>query len=192
MPETKADTRTEILAAARRRFTDQGYERTPLREIEAVTGVDRSHLYRLLAHCLQPHEDGRVFGWRALVPYARVAEYCRIARIAPRRDGAGAAGAFAVLMQAHPALAAWITERVRDKRVTIRQVGTDEGLRMWCSEPLDERRLRFYAERFGPSVAPIAEEPFDHVLVTHGPAAVGNGREALRAAVAAPPWHHHG
>jgi hypothetical protein len=71
-------------------------------------------------------------------------------------------------------------------------VGTDEGLRMWCSEPLDERRLRFYGERFGPSVAPIAEEPFDHVLVTHGPAAVGNGREALRAAVAASPWHHHG
>jgi hypothetical protein len=71
-------------------------------------------------------------------------------------------------------------------------VGTGAGLRMWCNEPLDERRRRFYAERFGPSVAPIADEPFDHVLVTHGPAAVGNGREALEAAVAAPPWYHRG
>ena len=33
---------------------------------------------------------------------------------------------------------------------------------------------------------------FEHVLVTHGPAAVGDGREALRAAVEAPPWYHHG
>jgi len=69
-------------------------------------------------------------------------------------------------------------------------VGTDVGLRMWCNEPVDERRTRFYAERFGPSVAPILNEPFDHVLVTHGPAAVGDGRKALRAAVEAPPWYH--
>jgi hypothetical protein len=96
----------------------------PLREIEAVTGVDRIHLYRLLDHCLQPHGDGRVFGWRALVPYARVAEYCRTSRITPRPDGAGAAGAFAVLMQTHPALAAWIAERVHDKRVTIDKSAT--------------------------------------------------------------------
>jgi hypothetical protein len=71
-------------------------------------------------------------------------------------------------------------------------VGTGAGLRMWCNDPVDERRRRFYAERFGPSVAPIAEEPFDHVLVTHGPAAVGHGRDALQAAIAAPPWYHRG
>ena len=33
-------------------------------------------------------------------------------------------------------------------------VGTDDGLRMWCNEPLDERRLRFYAERFAPTRGP--------------------------------------
>ncbi len=71
-------------------------------------------------------------------------------------------------------------------------VGTDDGLRMWCNQPVDGRRARFYAERFGPSVAPILDEPFDHVLVTHGPAAIGDGREALRAALEAPPWYHRG
>ena len=71
-------------------------------------------------------------------------------------------------------------------------VGTDDGLRMWCNEPLDERRLRFYAERFAPTVVPLLDEPFDHVLVTHGPAAVGGGRAALRAAVERPPWYHRG
>jgi hypothetical protein len=71
-------------------------------------------------------------------------------------------------------------------------VGTGDGLRMWCNEPVDERRERFYAERFGPSVAPILNEPFDHVLATHGTAATGDGREALLAALNAPPWYHRG
>jgi hypothetical protein len=63
---------------------------------------------------------------------------------------------------------------------------------MWCNEPLDERRLRFYAERFGPTLEPILAEPFDHVLVTHGQPAVGGGADALTAAVHAPPWYHRG
>jgi hypothetical protein len=71
-------------------------------------------------------------------------------------------------------------------------VGTDAGLRMWCNEPLDERRLRFYAERFGPTLEPMLAEPFDHVLVTHGPPVVGGGRHALAAAVHGPPWYHRG
>jgi hypothetical protein len=71
-------------------------------------------------------------------------------------------------------------------------VGTDDGLRMWCNEPVDERRLRFYADRFAPTVLPILDEPFDHVLVTHGPAVVGGGRDALGAAVEWPPWYHRG
>jgi hypothetical protein len=63
---------------------------------------------------------------------------------------------------------------------------------MWCNEPVNERRLRFYADRFAPTVLPILDEPFDHVLVTHGPAVVGGGRDALGAAVEWPPWYHRG
>jgi hypothetical protein len=71
-------------------------------------------------------------------------------------------------------------------------VGTGDGLRMWCNEPLNERRLAFYAERFAPTVAPLLAEPFQHVLVTHGPSVTGGGRDALRAAIEAPPWYHRG
>jgi hypothetical protein len=63
---------------------------------------------------------------------------------------------------------------------------------MWCNEPLDERRLRFYADRFAPTVEPLLAEPFDHVLVTHGPAVVTGGREALATAIHRPPWYHRG
>ncbi|HEY2869255.1 MAG TPA: hypothetical protein VGJ11_07085 [Gaiellales bacterium] len=71
-------------------------------------------------------------------------------------------------------------------------VGTDDGLRMWCNEPLNERRRAFYADRFAPTVVPILAEPFEHVLMTHGPSAIGDGREALRACLEAPPWYHRG
>jgi hypothetical protein len=71
-------------------------------------------------------------------------------------------------------------------------VGTDDGLRMWCNEPLNDRRLAFYAERFAPTVVPILAEPFEHVLATHGPSAIGDGPAALRACLEAPAWYHRG
>ena len=46
--------------------------------IEAVTGVNRKQLYRLLDRALSLHADGRLYGFRALVAYARVTEYTRM------------------------------------------------------------------------------------------------------------------
>lgn len=43
-----------------------------LSEIEVRTGLYRRQLYRLIARCQVPHEDGRPFGWRAVVPYVSV------------------------------------------------------------------------------------------------------------------------
>jgi transposase InsO family protein len=103
-----------------------------LREIEASTGVHRRQLYRLLDHCMASHEDGRPFGWRGIVRYARVADYCRVTRIQPSRDGTGrgAAGAFTMLLETHPVLASWIAECVSGKRITVDQLSTDTGLRL--------------------------------------------------------------
>ncbi|HEY6474055.1 MAG TPA: hypothetical protein VIY26_14270 [Acidimicrobiales bacterium] len=41
-------------------------------------------------------------------------------------------------------------------------------------------------------MAPLLAEPFQHVLVAHGPSVTGGGRDALRAAIEAPPWYHRG
>ena len=71
-------------------------------------------------------------------------------------------------------------------------VGTGGGLRMWCNEPIDERRLRFYADRFAPTLEPLLAEEFDLVLVTHGPPVVSGGRDALARAIHQPPWYHRG
>ena len=45
--------------------------RTPIQTIESVTGVRRSVLYPLIRRCIKPHADGRIHGFRALIPYAR-------------------------------------------------------------------------------------------------------------------------
>ncbi|MFJ3389482.1 hypothetical protein [Lysinibacillus sp. NPDC086135] len=35
-------------------------------------GIKKSEVYRLLKRCLETHTDGRLFGFRALIPYMRV------------------------------------------------------------------------------------------------------------------------
>lgn len=103
--------------------------------IEARTGLHRRQLYRLLDRCQAPHDDGRPFGWRAVVPYAHVSNYERTAgtsrsAVPTSSNGSrgGAAGAFAQLLRAYPTLARWIEHSVQAKRVTIRQTGTGDGL----------------------------------------------------------------
>jgi hypothetical protein len=68
-------------------------------------------------------------------------------------------------------------------------VGTPDGqLRMWAQERIDERRARFYRERFAPTLAPILDLPVRAVLVTHGEPVIDGAASALRACVAAGPW----
>ncbi len=117
---------------ARRRAVELYCEHTAIGRIEDLTGVDRRQLYRLLERCVQVHEDGRVFGFRGLVRYARVADYQRIARlhVHPLGGSRGTAGAFASLLQAHPGLGNWIDQQIRHKRVALDQLSSDGGLRI--------------------------------------------------------------
>ena len=101
-----------------------------LTDIEVQTGVNRRQIYRLVANCAATHADGRPFGWRALVPHLRVGDYQRVARVHRHPDGLGAAGAFGLLLEAHPTLVQWIAEQLRAKRVSVTQLSTDDGLRL--------------------------------------------------------------
>jgi hypothetical protein len=72
-------------------------------------------------------------------------------------------------------------------------VATPNGdLRMWIQEPLDERNEAFYRDRFAPTLQDLLELGAQRVLVTHGAPVVDGGAEALRRAIASPPWYHHG
>jgi hypothetical protein len=72
-------------------------------------------------------------------------------------------------------------------------VTTPDGeLRMWCQEDLDDRRRAFYRDRFAPTLQPLADRAPERILTTHGAPVLRHGADALRAAAAAAPWHHHG
>ena len=65
-------------------------------------------------------------------------------------------------------------------------------LRMWCQDPLDERRLAWYRDVFAPTVRPLLDLDVERVLATHGEPILHGGRDALAAALERPPWSHHG
>jgi hypothetical protein len=69
---------------------------------------------------------------------------------------------------------------------------TDGRLVMWAMDKVDEKVASFYKDRFAPSVRPLLELPFDAVLPTHGRPILDGGKEALRKALDAKPWYHHG
>ena len=96
----------------------------PLRRIEADTGVHRGTLIRLIARAQRPHPDGRLWGYRALVPQARVQPYERA--VAPRvlvHVKSGNAGAFAQLLMRHPSLAKQLRTEVTEGKVRLEPSG---------------------------------------------------------------------
>ena len=66
------------------------------------------------------------------------------------------------------------------------------ALRVWTADKVDAKVERFYRERFNPTLEPLLRLPFEAVLVTHGQPVMKGGRRALRDALEAKPWYHHG
>ena len=67
-------------------------------------------------------------------------------------------------------------------------VGVDGEIRVW--ELPSRGETPWYRDRFLPTLRPLLDLDVDHVLVTHGPPAIGNGGEKLRLGLASPPWHY--
>jgi hypothetical protein len=65
-------------------------------------------------------------------------------------------------------------------------VGVDGELRVW--ESPRREGTPWYRDRFLPTLRPLLDLDVEHVLVTHGPPVVGNGREQLERAFVLAPW----
>jgi transposase InsO family protein len=102
-----------------------------LREIERQTGINSRQLYGLLVRCLTPADDGRLLGFRGLLKYHRIGSYARSAELPAEysASGKGLAGAFALLLEQHPPLAQWLTQKIDKHAVTLHQVSTDGQLK---------------------------------------------------------------
>ncbi|MFM0085005.1 integrase [Paraburkholderia sediminicola] len=75
------------------------------------------------------HPDGRPFGFRALVRYARTGDYVRVRALKERFEPGGAAGAFSQLLERYPVLAGWLLLQVKHRKVRLDQFHTDGKLR---------------------------------------------------------------
>lgn len=93
----------------------------PMTTIQARTGVDPKTVYRLVERCLAKHADGRIFGFRAAIPYARLKEYERVHSInrAQGAQGVGLSGAFALLLQQYPPLGKYLQKEAERRRKPI-------------------------------------------------------------------------
>jgi hypothetical protein len=65
-------------------------------------------------------------------------------------------------------------------------------VRVWATDKVDAKVERFYRERFNPTLEPLLDLGAENILVTHGRPVMGGGTGALRRAVKAKPWYHHG
>jgi hypothetical protein len=63
-------------------------------------------------------------------------------------------------------------------------VGTQGGVRFWYLSSTDDD---WYRDVFAPTLAPLAERPLEHVLVTHGPPVIGGGQVQMALCLASPP-----
>jgi len=126
------------LAAAKRKTFEARYEAInlyatgqTLREIEKRTGINSRQLYGLLDRCLTQADDGRLVGFRGLLKHDRFGSYARTAKLPAEysASGRGLVGAFAFLLEQHPPLAQWLTQKIRKHAVTLHQVSTDGPLK---------------------------------------------------------------
>ncbi|MDN4059217.1 Mu transposase C-terminal domain-containing protein [Massilia sp. YIM B02769] len=134
----------------------------PVNAILKNTGVSRSTLYRLIEKCWQKHADGRIYGFRAVIPYERLADYERQQRVDGEREGySGCAGAFAQLLREHPPIEKLLLKRAvervrpikgqkraRQVRKPLRAIH-DEFIRACRAEKIKSNEYPFTEQRQG-------------------------------------------
>jgi hypothetical protein len=119
---------------------------------------------------------------------ARLRDGSRLRELEPGATGPGGATAHAIGRPPRSERPLWLPSH-RAVAFGDAVVTTPAGeLRMWCHDKVDDKRRRFYRERFAPTLAPLAELPVERVLVTHGEPVLAGGSDALREALAADPW----
>jgi putative transposase len=116
--------------------------RYPLNKIIFTTGVSRTQFYHLLRRCVEPHPDGRIRGFRALIPYARATPYERTKPVAPttRTRHSGSSGAMVKLLKQYDSLTALLRRRLSEHAVFIGERGQVCGLHDVHDEFLDACR----------------------------------------------------
>jgi putative transposase len=117
------DEADQSVFTARRRAIEL-YVESPqlsLSAIKKATGVDPKTIYRIISRCLEKHADGRIYGFRAAIPYARLKQYERV-HSANRHDASersGLSGAFGLLLQQYPPVEKFLQRQAKQRHRAI-------------------------------------------------------------------------
>ncbi|MGG5540773.1 hypothetical protein P4G95_26140 [Burkholderia vietnamiensis] len=160
-------------------------------QIKAACGMGRGQAYRLLTErCLKSHPDGRIWGWRGLLPHARVKAYERTAPLALNAWSGGAVGALQWVFES-PAARGFedkLRERILGKRPELEASRRPRmAIFRWFLAELRERGFErrgewpFNVEKRG--YVTLARY-IDRVLAEHPARAreLAGGQEAVRKA----------
>jgi len=92
------------LFRARKKAMELYFVNESIAEIERITGVCRTSLGRMARKCLGMANDGRIFGFRALIPYLRTQKNQRTSPFQDKRQHqqGGQAGALRALLDKFP------------------------------------------------------------------------------------------
>lgn len=101
----------------------------PLASIEKRFNMRRGTLLWFVNRCIAPHADGRIQGFRGLIPLARVKRYVRIKPIELTSERGGFVGAFGQLLYRYPNLAGLIERRIANGELRLSNTNRLVGLR---------------------------------------------------------------
>lgn len=81
------------------------FEGASSQELQMASGLGATWIGRLIRErCMLIHPDGRIYGWRGLVKYSRIASYTRKKKVKADVGGRGCAGALRSLLLTEPDL----------------------------------------------------------------------------------------
>lgn len=100
-----------------------------LASIEKRLGIGRGTVSWFVNRCLALHPDGRIQGFRALIPFAHVKQYVRIKTALPVTKHGGLVGAFGQLIERFPALTAIIEREIFEGRLHLSSTDRLVGVR---------------------------------------------------------------
>lgn len=102
----------------------------PLGAIEDRLGVKRATIGWFVNRCISPHPDGRIQGYRGLIPYSRVKNYVRVKPPKARSDRGGLVGAFQQLLGRYPSLLGIIERHIAGGELHLSANNRLVGLRL--------------------------------------------------------------
>lgn len=118
--------------------------------IKVETGFTENHIYRLITErCLATHADGRIYGWRGLIPHMNINGYTRKNKVSENSFGHGYSGALDSLFVRYPDLQKSFNKRILNSRGQTRLDYVNQSskeLWQWFLKELKELGLEIKQE----------------------------------------------